>query len=70
MLQMFHLDVAKVDRGVARRGRWPSLCGARVPVTDAGAGAERRDVGREAGCGRGSGAGVGAASGRIQTPKC
>ena len=48
MLQMFHLNVAKVDRGVARRGRWLSLCGARVPAMDAGVGAGRRDTGHVA----------------------
>ena len=61
---MFHIDVAKVDRDVAQRGQWLSLCGARVPATDVGAGAGRRDTGCETGCGRESGTVVRAVSGR------
>jgi hypothetical protein len=45
--------LAKVDRGVARHGRWLSLCGARVPGADAGAGARggTRDVRQDADAG-------------------
>jgi hypothetical protein len=73
MLQMFHLDVAKVDRDVARRSWWLSLllgwsCGSihmGFPVRDGGAWVPMTDTGAGAGagCERGSGAGVGAVSG-------
>jgi hypothetical protein len=54
MLQRFHFDIAKVDRGVARPGRWCRCVGcgvgarARFPAMDAGVGARGQDAGRGA----------------------
>jgi len=63
---MFHLDITKVDRAVARRGQWLSLCGGTGPTTDAGtdAGGGTWDVGCMAGYGCWSSTGVGATSRR------
>jgi hypothetical protein len=69
----FHMDVAKVDRGVAWRGRWCHCvgrgmgAGVRLPCDGHGRRCWERDAGHKAGCGRGSSVGLEAAGKRSRT---